>query len=131
MSMFHYYDFNDSEVFIFDNFLVNQIKEGVTVTAAHNEKLHQILDKYFANKKVVYISNRHFNYAVDPLTYLETSKIHNLVALAIVAKTEISRSNAKLESMFYKKNFAIFETLSEAMVWVKKQLEESEATDGY
>ncbi|MEH6763240.1 MAG: hypothetical protein V7655_01975 [Aequorivita antarctica] len=130
MSMFHYYDFKDSEVFIFDNFLVNQIKEGVTVTPDHNEKLREVLDKHFSNKNVVYISNRYFNYAVDPLTYLETSKIHNLVAMAIVAKTELAKSNANLESMFYKKNFEIFETLSEAMVWVQKQLAESEATHG-
>ncbi len=126
MSIFHYYNFKDSEVFIFDNFLVNQIKEGVNITPAHNKKLREILDKHFAHKKLVYISNRHFNYSVDPLTYLETSKIHNLVAMAIVAKTEMSKSNAHLESMFYKKNFAIFETLSEAMAWVQQQLVESE-----
>lgn len=125
MSIFHYYDFEYSEVFIFDNFLVNQIKEGVTVTSAHNEKLREIIDKHFANKKMVYISNRYFNYAVDPLTYLETSKIHNLVAMAIVAKTELSKSNAALESMFYKKKFEVFEILSEAMGWVQKQLDES------
>ena len=126
MSIFHYYDFKDSEVFIFDNFLVNQIKEGVNITPEHNEKLREVLDKHFAHKKLVYISNRHFNYSVDPLTYLETSKIHNLVAMAIVAKTEMSKSNAQLESMFYKKNFEIFETLSEAMGWVQKQLVKSE-----
>ncbi len=123
MGMFYYYDFNDSEVFIFDNFLVNQIKEGVTVTPAHNEKLREVLDTHFANKNVVYISNRYFSYSVDPLTYLETSKIHNLVAMAIVADSAIAKSNAKLESMFYKKNFEIFGTLSEAIAWSQKQLE--------
>lgn len=128
MSMFHYYDFKDSEVFIFDNFLVNQIKQGVTVTPEHNQQLRDVLDKHFGNKKVVYISNRYYNYAVDPLTYLETSKIHNLVAMAIVADTAIAKSNAALESMFYKKNFEVFETLSEAMTWVQKQLAESEVT---
>jgi len=77
---------------------------------------------------MVYISNRVFNYAVDPLTYLDTSKIHNLVAMAIVAKTDLAKSNAKLESMFYKKKFEIFETLSEAMAWVQKELANSELT---
>ncbi len=128
MSMFHYYDFKDSEVFIFDNFLVNQIKQGVTVTPEHNQQLRDVLDKHFGNKKVVYISNRYYNYAVDPLTYLETSKIHNLVAMAIVADTTIAKSNAALESMFYKKKFEVFETLSEAMAWVQIQLAESEIT---
>ncbi|XOL41981.1 hypothetical protein KCTC32420_02368 [Aequorivita nionensis] len=126
MGMFHYYEFKESEVFIFDNFLVNQIKEGVTVIPAHNDKLRKVVDEHFANKKMVYISNRYFNYAVDPLTYLETSKIHNLVAMAIVADTTMAKSNAKLESMFYKKKFEIFETLSEAMAWVQKELADSE-----
>jgi|TARA_R110002124_G_scaffold266473_2_gene433382 hypothetical protein len=126
MGMFHYYEFKESEVFIFDNFLVNQIKEGVTVVPAHNEKLRKVIDEHFANKKMVYISNRVFNYAVDPLTYLDTSKIHNLVAMAIVAKTELAKSNAKLESLFYKKKFEIFDTLSEAMAWVQKELVDSE-----
>jgi hypothetical protein len=126
MGIFHYYKFPESEVFIFDNFLVNQFEEGVTVTPEHNIELRKVLDEHFQNKKVVYISNRYFNYAVDPLTYLETSKIHRLIAIAIVAKTELARSNARLESMFYKKNFGVFNTLSEAMVWVQKQLEESE-----
>jgi hypothetical protein len=128
MGMFHYYEFKESQVFIFDNFLVNQIKEGITVIPAHNDKLRKVIDKHFANKKMVYISNRYFNYAVDPLTYLETSKIHNLVAMAIVADTVIAKSNAALESMFYKKKFEVFETLSEAMAWVQIQLAESEIT---
>ncbi|OAD91337.1 hypothetical protein A7A78_12310 [Aequorivita soesokkakensis] len=128
MGMFHYYEFKESQVFIFDNFLVNQIKEGITVIPAHNDKLRKVIDKHFANKKMVYISNRYFNYAVDPLTYLETSKIHNLVAMAIVADTAIAKSNAALESMFYKKKFEVFETLSEAMAWVQIQLAESEVT---
>ena len=129
--MFHYYDFKDSEVFIFYKFPVNQIIQGGTVTPEHNQQLRDILDKHFKNKKGVYISNRHFNYTVDPLTYLETSKIHNRVAMAIVADSKIAKSNAKLESMFYKKNFEVFETLSETMAWVQKQLVESEINKGY
>lgn len=118
MSMFHYYNFPHCEAFIFDNFLITQIREGITITPEHNQELRQIIDLHFSNKNVVYISNRYFSYAVDPLTYLETSKIHNLLAIAIVTDSDISKSNALLESMFYKKKFAIFPTLSEAMGWV-------------
>ena len=50
------------------------------------------------------------------------------MAMAIVAKTDLAKSNAKLESMFYKKKFEIFETLSEAMAWVQKELANSELT---
>jgi len=51
MGMFHYYDFKESEVFIFDNFLVNQVKEGVTVIPVHNDKLRKVIDKHFGTKK--------------------------------------------------------------------------------
>jgi hypothetical protein len=118
MSMFHYYNFPHCEAFIFDEFLVNQIKEGITIKPEHNKELREVIDRHFTNKKVVYISNRYFSYAVDPLTYLGTSNIHNLLAIAIVTDSDIAKSNALLESMFYKKKFAIFPTLSEAMGWV-------------
>lgn len=118
MSIFHYYNFPHCEAFVFDEFLITQIREGVTITPDHNKELREVIDKHFTNKNLVYISNRFFSYAVDPLTYLGTSKIINLLAIAIVAETEIGKTNAQLESMFYKKKFAIFPTLSEAMGWV-------------
>lgn len=119
MSIFHYYDFPHCEVFVFDDFLVTQIKEGVLITPENNKELRAVIDLHFTHKNVVYISNRYFSYAVDPLTYLGTSKIHNLLAIAIVAKDDIKKSNAELESMFYKKKYKIFATLSEAMSWVQ------------
>ena len=118
MSMFYHYDLEYAEVFIFDEFLVNQIREGITVRAEHNQKLREIIDRHFSNKPMVYIGNRHFSYSVDPLTYIGTSKIHNLLAMAIVTTDEISRNNALLEKYFYKKPFEVFATLSGAMAWV-------------
>ncbi|TVZ52437.1 hypothetical protein OD90_1612 [Dokdonia sp. Hel_I_53] len=120
MGMFHYYDLGISEVFVFDEFLVNQIREGVVITPAHNIATQTVIDQHFANKPVVYISNRHFSYTVDPLTYIETSKIHNLVGIAIVSDQPDKQSTANYESSFYKKPFEIFNTLSEAMEWVHK-----------
>lgn len=119
MSIFHYYNFPHCEAFIFDDFLVTQIREGILITPEYNKELRQVIDLHFTNKNVVYISNRYFSYAVDPLTYLGTSKIHNLLAIAIVAEDDIKKSNAELESIFYKKKFKVFDTLSEAMAWVQ------------
>lgn len=116
--MFYHYDLEYAEVFIFDEFLVNQIHEGVTIRNEHNKKLREIIDKHFTNKPLVYIGNRHFSYAVDPLTYIGTAKIHNLLAIAIVAENPIARDNALLEKYFYNKPFEVFPTLSEAMAWV-------------
>lgn len=126
MSMFHFYDLGISKVFIFDEFLVNQIKEGVTVTPEDNVLLREIIDKHFTNKPVVYISNRYFSYSVNPLTYLGTSKIHNLKGIAIVSDVAIARRNASFESSFFEKPFKVFSTLSQAMEWVHKVVLKSE-----
>ena len=123
MSMFHYYDLGYCEAFIFDEFLVNQIREGVTITPDHNLKLKEIIDRHFKNKPVVYISNRIFSYSVDPITYVGTSKIHNLLAIGIVATSDINIKNAHYEGNFYNKPFQVFKTLSEAIKWVHEVIE--------
>lgn len=120
--MFYYYDLGYAEAFIFDDFLINQIREGVTITTAHNKKLYEVITRHFKKKPVVYISNRIHSYSVDPLTYIETSKIHNLLAMAIVTDNESFKKSAKFESKFYNKPFAIFDTLSEAITWVNETL---------
>jgi len=124
MSMFRYYDIGYSEVFIFDEFLVNQIKEGTTIVPKHNEKLKEVIDEHFKNRPVVYISNRVFSYSVDPITYVETSKIHNLLAMAMVSDSVEKRQSAAFERSFYSKPFEIFETLSEAIEWLHKVVQE-------
>ena len=124
MSIFHYYDLGYSEAFIFDEFIVNQIREGVTITPDHNLKLKEIIDRHFKNKPVVYISNRIFSYSVDPITYVGTSKIHNLLAIAVVAETEINLKNARYEGTFYNNSFQVFKTLSEAIQWVQEVINE-------
>lgn len=118
MGIFRYYDLEISEVFIFDNFFINQIREGVVVTPGHNETVRAVIDEHFTNRKVVYISNRHFSYTVDPLTYMGTSEIHNLIAIAIVSEEPLKRTIAEYESQFYNKPFKVFKTLSEAIEWV-------------
>ncbi len=121
--MIKYYDLKDSEVFIFEDFVINQIKEGVNIIPSHNDELMAILDKHFSNRKSIYISNRVFSYSVDPLTYLETSKIHNLAGIAIVAKSPLARENSKLEGIFYQKKFRVFNSLLDAMNWAREVLQ--------
>lgn len=125
MSIFKYFDLGYTEVFIFDEFLVNQIQEGVTITPEHNNTLVNIVDKYFKNKPLVYISNRINSYSVDPITYIGTSSIHNLLAIAIVAEESLNKKNALYESNFYNKPFKVFDTLSKAMQWVQTIINEN------
>lgn len=120
MGMFHYYDLPDSEVFAFDDFLINQIKEGVLVQSHHNDDLKLVIKEHFKGKTIAYISNRVMSYSVDPLVYKETEKIQNLVAIAIIPKTEAMYRSAEYEKNFYHKPYEIFDNLSDAIGWVQK-----------
>jgi len=123
MGIFHYHNLEDSEVFIFDDFLINQIKEGVFVEERHNEKLYEIIQKYFLGKNIAYISNRVKSYSVDPLVYHKTEKIPNLVAIAVIPENALMRDNAEFEKKFYGKSYGIFENLTDAIAWVNTILE--------
>ncbi|WP_231567323.1 hypothetical protein [Lacinutrix sp. Hel_I_90] len=118
MGMFHYYDLNHAEVFIFDDFLIKQIKEGVVITPEHNKELKTLISKHFKDKNIAYISNRVASYTVDPMVYKEAEKIHNLVAMAIIPATETMRANAEFEKKFYHRPYNIFDNLTDAIIWV-------------
>lgn len=123
MGIIKYLSTEDTECFIFDDFLINQIKEGVVVEPKHNEELNNVIKEYFSGKDMVYVSNRVKSYSVNPLIYAETEAIPNLVAIAMIPKTDVMRKNAEYERNFYDKPYEIFDTLTEAMTWVQSILE--------
>lgn len=124
MGLFHYHNLEDSEVFIFNDFLINQIKEDAFIEERHNEKLNDLIQNYFSGKNIAYISNRYNTYSVNPLVYRETEKIPNLVAIAIIPDTLSMRRSAEFEKEFYDKPYGIFNTLSEAIQWVHTIIEQ-------
>jgi hypothetical protein len=94
------------------------MKEGITVKPEYNNDLIAIADKYFKDRPFGYVTHRINSYAVDPATYVQTSKIDNLVAFAVVSKNSINISNMELEKIFLKKPFEIFDEMDEAIDWV-------------
>ena len=123
MGFFHYYDIGHAEIFVFDDFLIKQVKEGETIDLKETEEFKSILDKHFANKNMAYISNRVTSYSVNPLVYKVAEDISNMVAIAIIPTTDKMRKSAEYESKFYDKPFGIFENLSDAVKWVHKIIE--------
>ncbi len=111
------FDIGYADVFVFENYLVSQIKDGVSVGLEHVEDLKKMIDKHYRDEKLVYISNRIGSYSVDPLVYPEVGRIENLMGVAIVTDSPINTKNAQFEKIFYNKEFVIFKTLSEAIVW--------------
>tara|TARA_R110000868_G_scaffold35966_4_gene128243 strand:+ start:147 stop:542 length:396 start_codon:yes stop_codon:yes gene_type:complete len=120
MGIIKYLKLKDTEIFVFDDFIINQIKEGVSIESHHNDKLNEIVQEYFSGKNMVYISNRVKSYSVNPLIYSETKKIPNLLAIAIIPKTQLMCENAEYELEFFDKPCKIFDSLSLAIAWAHK-----------
>jgi len=111
------YPFGD--VVLHDNYLVSVINEGETVTKDHNEELVKLSITQYNERPFGYITHRKYSYSVDPHTYIETSKIDNLVAFAIVSNEHISIANAEVEKLFLKKPVQVFNTIEQAEIWVE------------
>lgn len=118
MGIIKYYDFEFCEVFVFDEFLINQVREGVVIEPHHNDHLNAVVQEHFSGKNMIYVSNRVKSYSVNPLIYVEVERIPNVLAIAIIPKTALMRRNAEYEQGFYDKPYEIFDNLSEAIAWV-------------
>ncbi len=110
------YDFG--EIDVFKNFVIAIFKEGVTVQPEYNKHLEEIASKYFANRPFGYITYRINSYAVNPMVYLETSEIKNLVGFAVVSEDEQKLINTKIEKLFLKKPLKAFKNLDDAKDWI-------------
>lgn len=119
-----YYDFG--EIDVFNNFVIAIMKEGVTVIPEHNKHLVEIANTYFSNRPFGYITYRKNSYAVDPMVYLKTSEINNLVAFAIVAEDSQKISNIEIEKLFLKKPLRSFTNLDDAKDWVNELIKNNE-----
>lgn len=111
--------FDFCDMYIYSNYMVVVMKEGITISPDRNRILINIAETYFLNKKFVYITHRIHSYAVDPAIYIETSKIQNLIGFAVVSKDFKAKSNADIERLFLKKPFEVFNTLEEAVSWAE------------
>lgn len=114
--------FDFCEMHVYDFYVVVIINEGITVSPKHNTVLINVVDTYFHKKEFVYISHRINSYAVDPSTYIETSKIKCLKGFAVVSKDFKAKSNVDIEKLFFNKPFETFDELDEAVAWAKSIL---------
>lgn len=113
-----------AKISIFEKFVIVVMNEGINVIPEYNDDLAEIAKEYFNNQFFGYISLRLNSYSVDPLVYLETSKIENLMAFAVVSSpNEILEGNVKLERQFFKKPFEHFTSLDHAKKWILNIIE--------
>lgn len=114
------FDFCQME--IYDNHIITTINEGVHITIDNNQILIDVAKKYFDVCDFVYISNRINSYSVDPKVYYHTIKVKNLRGFAIVSNNPKAIGNAKIEKLFYNKDYKIFSDIKDALAWTNELL---------
>lgn len=112
------FEFGSAE--IHPDYIVARMNEGVLVSTEMNKELLNLAKKYYPESKFAYITHRIHSYSVDPRVYIETSKIKNLAAIAIVSDNPINLSNAQVEQLFSDKPFRTFKTIYNAVKWAQK-----------
>ncbi|WP_042503842.1 hypothetical protein [Algibacter lectus] len=111
---------------VYENYVIGIVNEGETVTDLSNADLFKIAKTHFKNKKFVYISHRINSYAVDPVIYIQASKIENLVGFAIVSSKKIARINSQIEQIFSKKPLKTFTEINDATEWANNAVREAD-----
>lgn len=110
-------------VFVFKEFVVSEINEGQVFNW---EKAKLIAKDVFSfldtnGADVIFISNRINSYSVVPLDWLKFYKQqYTLKAYCVVSQNKRSILNIKLESLFYPKRIKHFNTIYEAVNFIRK-----------
>ncbi|MEP0262357.1 hypothetical protein [Dokdonia sp.] len=117
--MLHQYDLEICKISIYENYVINQIKEGIHLEVLHVESLSILINKHIKNRPFIYISNRINSYSFDPLVHDSINKIENLIALVIITNDKTKQGIVQFEKQFSNKTLMIYEHLDEAISWAK------------
>jgi len=116
------YTLRIGKVEIYENYMIAQLNEGITLNIESVPEIIAIAENHFPTQAFAYITIRKNSYAVDPMLYLKVFEIENLKAIAIVSDKFIDNHNIKIEKHFFNKPMHIYKTKEEAIAWAKTQL---------
>ena len=114
--------------YFFDNFIISEIKEGVLFDW---EKALEILNlgiEFYGNETnhLNYISNRINDYSIKPQDWLKFLNMGKRFKLfAVVTYRSKSIPNLIIERFFYKDTILSFDSLFDAVNFIRKQENES------
>jgi hypothetical protein len=80
---------------------------------------YNLFEEYYPNQKFGYISNRKFDYSVNPTCYLESERFPNLLGMAMWCHSESSYKTTQFEKTFYDRPFSAFYSLEDCKNWIK------------
>jgi hypothetical protein len=108
---------------LYDDYLVGTIKEGIVFNAFHLLKFHEIFDQHYSNRAFGYISNRKYDYTIDPTAYFDVSNYsERLVGIAVLCYSKTSFNNAIFSRQFIQRPLEAFYSMDESVAWIQSLL---------
>ena len=103
--------------------MIAVVHKGIHLAPAENQVLIDAANTFYGEKSFVYITHRKHSYSVDPVIFVKTAKMKNLLGVAVVADVPVSKGNAEIEKLFYNKPYEIFSALDDAIKWAKQLIQ--------
>jgi len=109
-----------------EDYLIATVREGVVLEAKEAEKFHEVFDAHYSDRPFGYISNRKFDYTINPTYYKEVEKFDfDLVVVATLCYSEASYGMAKFAEKFFTWRHEAFYTLEECVLFINELLEKN------
>ncbi|WP_298320713.1 hypothetical protein [uncultured Aquimarina sp.] len=120
--MIRSYNLDFCKLEIHSDHMIATMYEGIVVSINNNSILIKIAEEHFKNTPFVYITHRIHSYSVDPIVYIRTAKIPNLVGFAVVSNDPIQKTLTKYEKTFFEKEFRRFDDMKSALTWKNEMI---------
>lgn len=118
-------NYSFADVFIFDGFIISEIKQGVNFSWNNHAKY--IVDDITCflgtdGTELIYISNRIHSYSVVAIDWLKFFKHqYGLKGYYVVSNSQMSKLNLLVEQLFFKEKIMHFDSLFSAVHWVRTE----------
>ena len=116
------HSFTFGDFFFFENFIVSEVKEGALFNWSTGKKVLEVAAKFYPSlEKLHYISNRIYDYGIDPQGWAKFSQNkYKLKSFIVVTYTETGLNNMLFEKIFYPSHIKRFESLGDAIKAIKQ-----------
>lgn len=113
----HHLSLSFGEITVFKDYIYTVMNEGITVQPNFNDILLAVAEIYYSDRDFVYVTHRIHSYSIDPIIYLETSKIKNLKGIIAICPNKSLIESFRIEKLFFEKPFAVYQSLDEALAY--------------
>ena len=106
-----------TDLVFYDSVVISTVKEDVIIAKEQVNTLIDVCLEHFNSKDFVYITNRKFNYNVNPVIYRDLVNANNLKGIAVVSDNLERLKTANFEKNFSPVPYELFNLKEEAMSW--------------